>query len=81
MRSIICTLADFGGAIWCLGIMLWYFGWWRVYSRTASQKLSSWMFRWETPMLFLFMIVSFGVLLYLVEMSECFSKDTENAPQ
>jgi ABC-type Na+ efflux pump permease subunit len=73
MRSFVCSLADFGAVIWLLGVLLWYVAWYLVYSRTTSQKLSTWMFRWETPMLFVYMLFSFGTMLLMAEMNACFS--------
>lgn len=76
MASAICSLANYGHVLWLLGIAVWYVSWMKVYTSASSQRLSTWMFRYQIPMLLLFMLLSFGVLMIIVEMSECFHATT-----
>ena len=63
-------LKEYGPVLWVLGILCWKVLWKLVSRRASSQRVSSWMFRNETPMLILYLIVSLGALLILVEMSD-----------
>jgi len=63
-------LREYGPVLWVISVLCWKALWKLVSRRASSQRVSSWMFRNETPMLILYLIVSLGALLILVEMSD-----------
>ena len=64
------TLDNYGPVLWCLSILCWNVLWKWFRKRTSSQRRSTWMFRNETHMLILYLIVSLGALLVLLEMND-----------